>query len=101
MGADRWDFRSLGSTVSLADLAVGRVSGKVTFWLDSAVHTPAGSLLASEADGTVSDIAGAPWRLEPDSILAAASASLHAELLELLASPRHPVDDQAWDRPGC
>jgi myo-inositol-1(or 4)-monophosphatase len=84
--ADKWDFRSFGSTLSLAYLASGRVSGYVAFWTDSAVHAAAGSLLVTEAGGTVSDIAGAPWRLDSDSILAAAKAPLHAELLSMITA---------------
>jgi myo-inositol-1(or 4)-monophosphatase len=84
--ADRWDFRSLGSTLSLAYLAAGRVSGYLAFWFDSAVHGAAGALLATEAGGTVSDIGGRPWTLESDSVLAAASAALHEQLLALLSA---------------
>ena len=86
ISADRWDFRSFGTTMSLAYLAAGRVSGYVAFWTDSPVHAAAGSLLATEAGGTVSDLAGEPWRLDSDAILAAASAGLHAELLDLVAA---------------
>ncbi len=82
--ADRWDFRSFGSTISLAYVAAGRASGYLAFWLDSAVHAAAGSLLVTEAGGVVSDIEGNPWRLESDSILAAASTTLHADLLGLI-----------------
>ncbi len=89
ISADRWDFRSFGTTMSLAYLAAGRVSGYVAFWTDSAVHAAAGSLLAAEAGGTVSDLAGGPWRLDSDAILAAASPGLHAALLDMItaASP--------------
>jgi myo-inositol-1(or 4)-monophosphatase len=89
ISADRWDFRSFGTTMSLAYLAAGRVSGYVAFWTDSAVHAAAGSLLAAEAGGTVSDLAGKPWRLDSDAILAAASPGLHAALLDMItaASP--------------
>jgi len=82
--ADRWDFRSLGSTLSMAYLAAGRVSGYLAFWFDSAVHGAAGTLLTAEAGGTVSDIAGRPWTLESDSVVASASAGLHARLLSLM-----------------
>jgi len=88
IGADRWDFRSFGSTMSLACIAAGRASGYVAFWLDSAVHAAAGSLLVTEAGGTVSDIAGGPWQLESDAILATASPSLHSDLLKLIAASR-------------
>lgn len=84
--ADRWDFRSFGSTMSLAYVAAGRASGYLTFWLDSAVHAAAGSLLVTEAGGTVSNIAGEPWQLEADSILATANESLHADMLSLIAT---------------
>jgi myo-inositol-1(or 4)-monophosphatase len=86
ISADSWDFRSFGTTMSLAYLAAGRVSGYVAFWTDSAVHATAGSLLAAEAGGTVSDLAGEPWRLGSDAILAAASPGLHAALLDMVAA---------------
>jgi myo-inositol-1(or 4)-monophosphatase len=86
ISADRWDFRSFGTTMSLAYLAAGRVSGYVAFWTDSAVHAAAGCLLAAEAGATVSDLAGEPWRLDSDAILAAASPGLHAELLDMITA---------------
>ena len=85
---DRWDFRSFGTTMSLASIAAGRASGYVTFWLDSGVHAAAGSLLVTEAGGKVSDIAGDQWRIESDSILAAASPHLHSDLMALIAESR-------------
>jgi myo-inositol-1(or 4)-monophosphatase len=84
--ADRWDFRSFGSTMSLAAIAAGRASGYVAFWLDSAVHAAAGSLLVTEAGGTVSTITGDPWQPESDGILATANESLHADMLSLIAA---------------
>jgi myo-inositol-1(or 4)-monophosphatase len=86
--ADRWDFRSFGSTMSLASIAAGRASGYVAFWLDSAVHAAAGSLLVTEAGGTVSDITGDPWQLESDAILASANESMHADMLSLISASR-------------
>jgi myo-inositol-1(or 4)-monophosphatase len=86
ISADRWDFRSFATTMSLAYLAAGRVSGYVAFWTDSAVHAAAGCLLAAEAGATVSDLAGEPWRLDSDAILAAASPGLHAELLDMITA---------------
>jgi myo-inositol-1(or 4)-monophosphatase len=82
VSADRWDLMSLNSTISLAYLAAGRVAAYVVFYVTS-VHTAAGVLLAGEAGATVSDVDGSPWTLESDSLLAAASAELHAELLAL------------------
>jgi myo-inositol-1(or 4)-monophosphatase len=88
--ADRWDFRSLGTTLALPYLAAGRISAYVLFQA-SAIHTAAGSLLASEAGATVSDIDGRSWTIESDSIVASAAPSLHEELLALAPS--------AGDRP--
>ena len=49
----------------------------------SALHTGAGTLLVTEAGGTVSDIEGAPWTVRSDSLLASANRELHAELLHM------------------
>jgi len=49
----------------------------------SAVHTAAGSLLITEADGTVSDIDGRPWTIDSDSLVGSAHRRLHEELLDL------------------
>ncbi|MGI8714322.1 MAG: inositol monophosphatase family protein [Solirubrobacteraceae bacterium] len=68
---DRWDLRSLSTTLSLAYVAAGRVSGYALLWT-SAIHAAAGSLLAAEAGGVVSDLEGRPWTLESDSLVAAA-----------------------------
>lgn len=80
--ADRWDFRSLGTTLALPYVAAGRVSAYVVFVVTS-THTAAGSLLVAEAGGTVSDIDGRPWALRSDSIVASATGDLHRELLAL------------------
>jgi myo-inositol-1(or 4)-monophosphatase len=80
--ADRWDFRSFGSTVTLPYVASGRVSAYVVFYVP-ALHAAAGSLLVSEAGGVVTDIDGQRWTLDSDSLLAAASEHLHADLATL------------------
>jgi myo-inositol-1(or 4)-monophosphatase len=80
--ADRWDFRSLGTTLSLAYVATGRVSAYAVCFA-SAIHTAAGSLLVTQAGGALSDLEGRPWTLESDSLLAAATPALHRELLDL------------------
>ena len=49
--ADRWDFRSLGTTLAAPYLAAGRIAAYVVFWV-SALHSGAGSLLIREAGGT-------------------------------------------------
>ncbi len=83
--ADNWEFRSLGSTLSMPYLAAGRLAAWAVFWTDSAVHCAAGSLLVTEAGGVVSDLEGADWTVDSDSCLASAHAGLQADLLELLA----------------
>jgi myo-inositol-1(or 4)-monophosphatase len=83
--ANRWELRALSTTLSLAYVAGGRVAAYVLFWT-SAVHAAAGSLLATEAGATVTEVDGRPWTIHSDSIVASATAALHAELLELAAS---------------
>jgi myo-inositol-1(or 4)-monophosphatase len=81
--ANRWDIRTLGSSLSSAYVAAGRVAAYALF-SGSALHTGAGTLLVAEAGGTVSDIDGAPWTLRSDSLLASADEELHRELLEMV-----------------
>jgi fructose-1,6-bisphosphatase/inositol monophosphatase family enzyme len=83
INADRWDFRSLGSTLALAYLAAGRISAYVLFW-GAGLHTAAGALILSEAGGSISDLHGAPWTVESDSMVASASPQTHQDLLALL-----------------
>ncbi len=80
--ADRWDVRSLETTLALPYLAAGRISAYVVFWV-SAIHAGAGSLLVTEAGGTLSDIDGHPWTIHSDSVVASATPDLHRELLDL------------------
>jgi myo-inositol-1(or 4)-monophosphatase len=81
IAADRWDVRSLGTSLSLAYLAAGRLAGCVLF-AAPALHVAAGILLAAEAGATISDGAGLPWTPESDSLVAAAGGELHQELLD-------------------
>ncbi len=83
--ADRWDFRSLGTTLASPYLAGGRIAAYVVFWV-SAIHAGAGSLLVTEAGGTVSDVAGRPWTIHSDSLVGSANRRLHEELLDLARS---------------
>jgi len=80
--ADRWDFRSLGTTVALPYLAAGRISAYVVFRV-SAIHAGAGSLLVTEAGGILSDIDGRAWTIHSDSVVASATPDLHQEMLGL------------------
>jgi myo-inositol-1(or 4)-monophosphatase len=86
--ANRWDFRSLASTLSLAYVARGMLSAWAVFVTDSPVHCAAGSLVVREAGGVVSDLDGAAWSTDSDSCLASANAGLHGELLDLVAKWR-------------
>jgi len=85
---DRWDLRALGTTLSLAHVAAGRMAGYVLFW-STPVHCAAGVLLASEAGATVSQIDGRPWTLESDSLVVSAAPEVHRELLRIA---RHVAD---------
>jgi myo-inositol-1(or 4)-monophosphatase len=80
--ADRWDFRSLGTTLASPYVAAGRIAAYVVFWA-SAVHTAAGSLLITEAGGAVSDIDGRAWTIHSDSLIGSANRGLHEEVLGL------------------
>ena len=84
---DRWDVRSLGTTLAAPYLAAGRIAGYVVFWVSS-VHAGAGSLLVTEAGGTVSDIDGRPWTIGSDSLVGSANRQLHEELLDLVGVTR-------------
>jgi hypothetical protein len=87
--ADRWDVRSLGTTLALPYLASGRISAYVVFWA-SAIHTGVGSLLVTEAGGTLSDIDGRSWTIRSDSVVGSANSALHQELLDLARSASGP-----------
>ena len=83
--ANRWDFRSLGTTLSLPYLAAGRIAAYALF-SSSDVHSAAGSLLVTEAGGVLTDIDGHPWALASTTMLASANQALHNDLLELAAA---------------
>jgi myo-inositol-1(or 4)-monophosphatase len=82
--ADRWDLRMIGSTLSFAYLASGRIAAYLLFEVSSPVHVAAGALLATEAGARVTDIGGELWTIGRRSVLAAASPAMHADLLELI-----------------
>ena len=84
--ADRWDFRSFGTTLSLAYLAAGRIAACAIF-STSAVHSAAGSLLVTEAGAVLTDIDGQPWTIASSTMLASANQTLHHDLLELTGPP--------------
>ena len=86
---DTFDFRSLGTSLVLAYLAAGRVSGSVLFSAES-LHVGAGVLLSAEAGAIVTDLDGRPWTVNSTSIIAAASRPLHAELSEMARSTSAP-----------
>jgi myo-inositol-1(or 4)-monophosphatase len=80
--ADRWDVRNLSTTLSLPYVAAGRVAAYVLF-ASTPLHTAAGTLVVTEAGGTISDIEGRPWTLRSDSIVAGADPDLHTDLIHL------------------
>jgi myo-inositol-1(or 4)-monophosphatase len=84
--ANRWDVRVLGTTAVFAYLAAGRIAAFLLFKLSSPVHTAAGCLLAEEAGVLVTDLHGEPWTIGTDAFLAAASPTLQAELLTMVAA---------------
>ena len=83
--ADKWDLRMLSSTLSMAYLASGRLAAYLLFEISSPVHIAAGALLCQEAGGVVTNISGEPWTVEYNSILAAGSPELHADIAGLIA----------------
>lgn len=83
--ANRWDVRTLGSTLSFAHVATGQMSGYLLFKTSSPVHTAAGCLLAQEAGALVTDHAGRPWDLTTTALLAVATPALQSDLLRMLA----------------
>jgi myo-inositol-1(or 4)-monophosphatase len=80
--ADRWDFRSYGTSLSLALVAAGKTAAYVAFLITD-VHVAAGALLAQEAGAIVTNIEGQAWSLASESLVAAASRELHDTLREL------------------
>ena len=85
--AEPWDFRSVGSSLSLPYVAAGRAVAYVVFYITD-VHSAPGALLVTEAGSTLTDIAGLPWTLSSDSIVAASTPKLHAELIEMIVAAR-------------
>ena len=75
---------SVPATLPLAEVSAGRLDA---FWQHSAVRSGlvGGALLVREAGGIVTDLAGFPWTLASESILAAAPA-IHGAALTVLAS---------------
>ena len=80
--ADRWDIRSLGTTLASPYVAAGRIAAYVVF-LISALHAGAGSLLITEAAGAVSDIDGRLWTIDSDSLVGSANSRFHEKLLHI------------------
>jgi len=83
VAADRWDLRCFSTTLSLALVASGQIAGCVLFAASAAVHVAAGSLLVAEAQGKVTDRAGAGWNPGATSLVCAGDAALHGALLEV------------------
>jgi myo-inositol-1(or 4)-monophosphatase len=86
---NRFDLRALGTTLSLAHVAAGRVAAYVLFW-STPIHCAAGVMLAAEAGATVSQVDGWPWTLDSDSIVVSAAPEVHRELLRIARSVADP-----------
>jgi myo-inositol-1(or 4)-monophosphatase len=86
--ADRWDFRSLGTTLAFAYLAAGRISAYVLPSGTADVHRAAGTLLVREAGGVLCELDGSPWKLGSSSLIAAATPEVRDKLVALAAPPR-------------
>jgi myo-inositol-1(or 4)-monophosphatase len=99
--ADRWNFRSFGTSLPLAFLAAGQVSAYVDFVLTD-VHGAAGVTLAREAGATITDLDGVASTLASDSIIAASTPREHETLLALaaVASPEAELKAVQPDRGG-
>jgi myo-inositol-1(or 4)-monophosphatase len=83
---NRWFVRMIGTSLSFAHVAAGKVSAHLIFKASRPpVHTAAGCLLAEEAGALVTDHRGRPWDLSTTAFLAAATPELQAELLGMLA----------------
>jgi len=84
--ANHWDIRFLSTTLSLAYVASGRLAACVLFASPGRVHVAAGTLLVSEAGGTVSDFDDRPWTPGSNSLLCSATQGLHQDLVELVSA---------------
>lgn len=80
---DLWDVRSLSTTLGLAYVAAGRMAAHVLF-STPALHAGAGALLAAEAGATISDLDGAAWGVDSESLVVAADIELHRTLVTML-----------------
>jgi myo-inositol-1(or 4)-monophosphatase len=85
--ADRLALRALSTTLSLPYVAAGRIAAYVLFWT-SDVHAGAGSLLVSEAGGTLPDIEGRPWTIRSDSVIVSSIPISTKSCSTLPAQPR-------------
>ncbi|MCG8584273.1 MAG: inositol monophosphatase, partial [Pirellulales bacterium] len=79
--------RSGSAALNLAYIAAGRVDAYWSF-NTHAWDIAAGVLLVAEAGGAVSGPAGSPLDVMSGHVVAAASGSLHQEILEMLESGR-------------
>jgi myo-inositol-1(or 4)-monophosphatase len=80
----RWYVRMLGSSLSFALVADGRLAAHVSGRTSGPVHVAAGFLLADEAGATITDHSGQPWTVDTRSFVVAATVELNQELRALL-----------------
>lgn len=84
--ADEWGLRVLGTSLSFAYVATGRLAAALDFGVDDVLHLAAGCLLAEEAGATVTELDGRPWGLKSRTFLAAATPELHRSLRRLVGT---------------
>lgn len=90
MLSKRWYVWLYSSSIAMAHLADGRISGILQFGAPATVpfgtvHFAAGGLVASEAGAIVLDLdTGKPWNLQTRSFFVAATPQLQEELSTLL-----------------
>lgn len=75
----------------LASLAMGEIDARVSTFAKT-VDVAAGQRLVEQAGGIVTDIRGEPWQPGATGVVAAASESLHAALLEIVQGLALPLD---------
>ncbi len=83
--AAAWQLRALGSAgIRGAWLAAGYIDVSLGTRTTAWDYAPT-ALLVSEAGGRVTDLAGDPWTLDSDGLIATNNDALHAEVLRTIA----------------
>jgi myo-inositol-1(or 4)-monophosphatase len=80
-----WNVRVLAASLVLAYVAGGRLAAHVVESINP-WDMCAGALIAEEAGAIVTDFEGRPWGWDSSRLVCAATAEIHAKLLDLLAT---------------